>query len=62
MPSLAAANKERGVYKTTDGGNSWVVEDNAPGQSHIYKIKFTDDHIGFLCGSQGMLKRKAAPE
>ena len=60
--SAYVGGTDEDVYKTSDGGNSWVVEDNAPGQSHIYKIKFTDDHIGFLCGSQGMLKRKAAPD
>ncbi|KAF0128592.1 MAG: putative photosystem II stability/assembly factor-like protein [Bacteroidetes bacterium] len=47
------------VYKTVNGGDSWVVEDNGAGDSHIYKVKFTDNNTGFLCGSQGMLKRKA---
>jgi photosystem II stability/assembly factor-like uncharacterized protein len=49
------------VYKTTNWGNSWVVEDNGSGDSHIYKIKFTENNTGFLCGSQGMIKRKIAP-
>ncbi|MCF6171848.1 MAG: YCF48-related protein [Bacteroidales bacterium] len=46
------------VYKTTDGGTTWVIEDNGGGTSHIYKVKFTDNDIGFLCGSQGLIKRK----
>lgn len=49
------------VYKTIDWGSNWSVEDNGPEPSHIYKIKFTDDGTGFLCGSQGIIKRKAAP-
>lgn len=59
--SAYVGGTDEDVYKTTDGGASWTIEDNAPGESHIYKIKFTDDKTGFLCGSQGMLKRKAAP-
>lgn len=49
------------VYKTTNSGSSWEIEYNGIGDSHIYKIKFSDDNVGFLCGSQGTLKRKAAP-
>ncbi|NOR87467.1 MAG: T9SS type A sorting domain-containing protein [Bacteroidales bacterium] len=49
------------VYKTTDGGASWQSEDNGPESSHIYKIKATANNTTFLCGSQGMLKRKVAP-
>ncbi len=49
------------IYKTTNGGSSWEVEDNGSESSHIYKIKFTTNNTGFLCGSQGMLKRKASP-
>lgn len=50
------------VYKTQDSGSNWEVEDNGAGSSHIYKVKFADDGTGFLCGSQGMMKRKEAPE
>lgn len=49
------------IYKTTDSGNTWQVEDNGSGSSHIYKIKYTDNNTGFLCGSQGMIKRKITP-
>ena len=49
------------VYKTTDWGANWVMEFNGLGQSHIYKVKFADDGTGFLCGSQGLMKRKTAP-
>lgn len=49
------------IYKTTDWGANWIVEDNGPGQSHIYKVKFADDGTGFLCGSQGLIKRKIVP-
>lgn len=60
--SAFVGGTDEDVYKTTDWGSNWMLDDNAPGDSHIYKIKFTDDKVGFLCGSQGMLKRKAAPE
>lgn len=49
------------IYKTTDGGSTWTVEFNGTGSSHIYKIKFTENNTGFLCGSQGMIMRKEAP-
>jgi len=48
------------VYKTIDEGENWTVEDNGIGSSHIYKVKFAYDGTGFLCGSQGMIKRKEA--
>jgi len=50
------------VYKSSDSGANWESEDNGSGQSHIYKVKFALDGTGFLCGSQGMMKRKEAPE
>ena len=49
------------IYKTTNGGSSWELEDNGTESSHIYKVKFTTNNTGFICGSQGMLKRKTAP-
>jgi photosystem II stability/assembly factor-like uncharacterized protein len=46
------------IYKTIDGGSTWEVEYNGMESSHIYKVKFTTDGIGFACGSQGLLLRK----
>lgn len=46
------------IYKSLDDGNNWEMEENGTGSSHIYKITFLDDGTGFLCGSQGMIKRK----
>ena len=50
------------VYKSIDSGSNWDLEENGAGESHIYKVKFAADGTGFLCGSQGMMKRKEAVE
>lgn len=60
--SAYIAGTDADVYKTTNWGYSWEMEDNGSESSHIYKVKFTPDGTGFLCGSQGLIKRKTAPE
>jgi photosystem II stability/assembly factor-like uncharacterized protein len=46
------------VYKTTDGGNTWA-EDWASGYNvAFYKIKFTSNNTGIICGSQGTIMVK----
>lgn len=60
--SAYIAGTDADIYKTTNYGDTWEVEDNGPESSHIYKVKFTTDHTGFICGSQGLIKRKVAPE
>jgi len=45
------------IYKTTDGGSNWVIEDNGSGTSSFYKVKFSDNNAGYVCGSQGVIKR-----
>ena len=62
VDSAYIGGTDEDVYKTSDSGANWVLEDNGAGQSHIYKVKFATDGTGFLCGSQGMMKRKEAPE
>lgn len=59
--SAYVGGTDENIYKTTNWGENWGWEDNGSGQSHIYKIKFAEDGTGFLCGSQGMIKRKIAP-
>lgn len=60
--SAYVAGSDEDVYKTIDGGENWAIEDDGPSDNHIYKVKFAADGTGFLCGSQGLIKRKEAPE
>ena len=52
---------DENIYKTLDSGSNWEWEEDGTGTSHIYKIKFTENNTGFLCASQGLIKRKEAP-
>ncbi len=51
------------VFKTTDGGMNWVSDGGVNPQPSYYKIKFTDNGTGFVCGSGssgGTILRKLA--
>jgi len=41
------------VYKTTDGGNNWNTAYNGNWQKALYRITFTDNYTGFMCGGSG---------
>jgi len=41
------------VFKTTDGGITWVSDFNGANTVALYKIKFTENNTGLICGSQG---------
>jgi len=43
------------VFKTTDGGLTWVSDFNGANTIALYKIKFTENNIGLICGSQGKI-------
>ena len=46
------------IYKTTDGGITWV--DDYPTSTYnyaLYKIKFLENNLGIICGSQGAILR-----
>lgn len=48
------------VYKTTDGGNNWNNAYDGGYDKALYRIKFTDNYTGFICGgSGGIVLRKA---
>jgi len=55
------AGTDEDIYKTTDGGDNWGVEDNGAGTSSYYKVKFSENGTGYVCGSQGVIKRREAP-
>ena len=59
--SAFVAGTDEDIYKSTDGGSNWVVEDNGSGTSALYKIKFSENNAGYICGSQGVIKRRDAP-
>lgn len=52
---------DENIYKTLDSGSSWETEYNGSGSSQIYKIKYTNNQTGFVCGSQGLILRKDPP-
>jgi photosystem II stability/assembly factor-like uncharacterized protein len=46
------------VYKTTDGGATWHNAYNGNYQRAFYRILFTDNYTGYICGSHGAFLRK----
>ena len=42
------------IYKTTDGGSSWVQQ-TSPTSTTLYKVFFTDDTHGFAVGDAGTI-------
>jgi photosystem II stability/assembly factor-like uncharacterized protein len=45
------------VFKTTDGGMTWLSDFTGGNEIALYKIKFTDNMIGLICGSDGKFLR-----
>jgi photosystem II stability/assembly factor-like uncharacterized protein len=41
------------IYKTTDGGINWSSDFNGANNIALYKIKFTENNTGLICGSGG---------
>ncbi len=50
------------VFKTTDVGATWKSDYEGNWQQAFHKIRFTADGTGFICGSGGIVLRKAAPQ
>lgn len=51
------------VFKTTNGGMNWTMDSPVDPQPSYYKIKFTSDGTGYVCGSGstgGTILRKAS--
>ncbi len=47
------------VYKTTDAGQTWVSDFDGNWMKALYKVLFTDNYTGFICGgSNGIVLRK----
>jgi photosystem II stability/assembly factor-like uncharacterized protein len=45
------------VFKTTDFGMTWLSDFAGGNEVALYKIKFTENMIGLICGSDGKLLR-----
>lgn len=62
--SAYVAGTPEGVYKTTDGGTTWVDDfPQSAFEEAFYKIMFTpDNNTGFICGSGGTIMRKEGIE
>jgi hypothetical protein len=41
------------VYKTTTGGSSWLSDFSGGNVISLYKILFTENQVGLICGSEG---------
>jgi hypothetical protein len=52
------------VFKTTDGGVNWNSAYNGNYQKAFYRITFTENYTGFICGGSGgiVLRKEGLPE
>jgi photosystem II stability/assembly factor-like uncharacterized protein len=50
------------LYKTTDGGNSWLDLTNELPTAGIWSLFFSDENTGYLAGSTGILKTTSGGE
>jgi photosystem II stability/assembly factor-like uncharacterized protein len=54
--SYVAGTPEQ-VYKTTNGGTTWISDFAGGNTVALYKIIFTENNIGLICGSEGKMLR-----
>ena len=47
------------IHVTYDYGNTWALEHNGSGTSHLYRINYTPNGTFTACGSQGTIIQKA---
>ncbi len=50
------------MFKTNDGGSTWLPEYDGGEQNHFYDIEFTENGTGFAACSNGEILRRQAPE
>lgn len=41
------------VYKTTNGGSFWLSDFSGGNITSLYKVLFTENQVGLICGSEG---------
>jgi PKD repeat protein len=49
------------IYKTTDFGQSWTMDNSGSGSSSLYRIRKTANGAMFACGSQGKILKWTPP-
>jgi PKD repeat protein len=49
------------IYKTTNFGQSWTIDNGGSGSSSLYRIRKTDNGAMFACGSQGKILKMTPP-
>lgn len=49
------------IYKSVDGGLNWESDFTGNWEEALYRITFTDNYTGFVCGSGGIVVRKKVP-
>jgi photosystem II stability/assembly factor-like uncharacterized protein len=52
---------DENIYKTTNFGESWAIDNNGAGSSTLYRIRKTADGTLFACGSQGKILKYVPP-
>ncbi|HEY6907391.1 MAG TPA: C25 family cysteine peptidase, partial [Ignavibacteriaceae bacterium] len=50
--AFAAGSPEQ-VFKSTDGGITWISDFNGANTVEFYKLRFTENRTGLICGSDG---------
>jgi photosystem II stability/assembly factor-like uncharacterized protein len=48
---------DENIYTTSDFGQTWSMGYNGPGNSSLYRIRFTENNTGFACGSGGTIMK-----
>ncbi|HEY9116154.1 MAG TPA: YCF48-related protein [Bacteroidales bacterium] len=49
------------LYRTLDAGQSWAMNYNGTASSTLYKVVATPNRTMLVCGSQGVMYRRAGP-
>ncbi len=57
MNTIYVAGTPEQVYKSTDGGSTWMSDFNGANNVALYKVRFSENGTGFISGSQGMILR-----
>lgn len=58
ITDITVAGTPEAVYETTNGGTQWLSAYTGTNTYALYKIAFTPNGTGFICGSQGRFLRK----
>ena len=57
FPDRAIGTVVGGIYRTTDGGQSWVMQESPLGDGLYSDLVFTDENTGTIVGDEGTILR-----